>query len=86
MKEDIEAIQVLVDEILKAIKKISGASNNLILKQGNIISKSGDNAPWKYSVKIDGELYTINSYISFSVGKLVNVLCSVNGIIKVLLG
>jgi hypothetical protein len=45
MKEDIEAIQVLVDEILKAIKKISGASNNLMLKQGNIISKTGENAP-----------------------------------------
>lgn len=86
MKEDIEAIQVLVDEILKAIKKISGASNNLMLKQGNIISKIGENAPWKYKVKIDGEQYTINSYINFPTGKLVNILCSVNGTIKILLG
>ena len=87
MKEDIDAIQVLVDEILKAIRKISGASNNLMLKQGVVVNTASGDPPYMYIVTIDGINYKIKSYVPITnAGAVVNVLCSINGTTKCIIG
>ena len=74
MNKDIEAIEELVQEILKAIKVLNEKQNGLCIKLGRIVSGSNG----IYQVDINQERYTIKSQLQFNTNDVVGVLTSYN--------
>lgn len=74
MNNDIEAIQLLVQEILQAIKILNEKQNNWTIKSGRIVSGSDG----IYQVEIDQQKYSIKSKINFNTNEIVGVLTNYN--------
>lgn len=74
MNNDIEAIQLLVQEILQAIKVLNEKQNSWTIKSGRIISSSNN----IYQVEIDQQKYSIKSKLNFNTNEIVGVLTNYN--------